>query len=93
MRPKRLDNTLKGNFVGKNVVNLSKWNHKDSKMSLSSKAHSFVPNSNKKDREKPETELVTLGRILRLKWHYGNEEIEFDLDQFKSNSTFNKICS
>ena len=86
---KVLDNTLQGNFVSKNVVNLSQWNHKDSKISLLSKAHNFVPFSNKRDKEKPETELVTLGRLLRLTWHYRNEESEFDLDQFKSNSTFN----
>ena len=34
-------------------------------------------------------ELEALGRILRLKWHFRNEENEFDLDQFKPKSTFN----
>ena len=33
-------------------------------------------------------ELEALGRILRLKWHFRNEENVFDLDQFKPNSTF-----
>ena len=34
-------------------------------------------------------ELEALGRILRLKWQFRNEENVFDLDQFKSKSTFN----
>ena len=33
-------------------------------------------------------ELEALGRILRLKWHFRNEENVFDLDQFKPKSTF-----
>ena len=36
-----------------------------------------------------QTELETLGRILRLKWHFRNEKNEFDLDQFKPKSSFN----
>ena len=32
-------------------------------------------------------ELEALGRILRLKWHFRNEENKFDLDQFKPKST------
>ena len=36
-----------------------------------------------------QTELETLGRILRLKWHFRSEENEFDLDQFKPKSSFN----
>ena len=34
-------------------------------------------------------ELEALGRILRLKWHFRNEENVFDLDQFKPKSTLN----
>ena len=34
-------------------------------------------------------ELKSLSRILRLRWHFRNEENEFDLDQFKPKSTFN----
>ena len=34
-------------------------------------------------------ELEALGRILQLKWHFRNEENEFDLDQFKLKSSFN----
>ena len=35
------------------------------------------------------TELEALGRMLWLKWHFRNEENEFDLDYFKPKSTFN----
>ena len=35
-------------------------------------------------------ELEALGRILRLKWHFRNEENKFDLDQVKPKSIFNQ---
>ena len=41
------------------------------------------------DKAKLKIELEALGRILRLKWHFRNEENVFDLDQFKPKSTFN----
>ena len=47
----------------------------------------IVPTSNTIDRAKFKTELEALGRILTLKWHFRNEENEFDLDQFKAKST------
>ena len=84
-----LDNRLQGNFVGKNVVNLSRRNLTDSEISLLSKGLNFVPTSNTIDKAKLKTELEALGRILRLKWHFKNEENEFDLDQFKPKSSFN----
>ena len=34
-------------------------------------------------------ELEALGGILRLKWHFRNEENVFVLDQFQPKSTFN----
>ena len=52
---KILDNRLQGNFVSKNVVNLSRRNL------------TFVPTSNTIDMAKFKTELEALGRILRLK--------------------------
>ena len=52
-----------------------------------SKGLNFVPTSNTIDKAKLKTELEALGRILRLKWHFRNEENEFDLDQFKPKST------
>ena len=84
-----LDNRLQGNFVSKNVVNLSRQNLTGSEITLLSKGLNFVPTSNTIDKAKLKTELVALGRILRLKWHFKNEENEFDLDQFKPKSSFN----
>ena len=86
---KMLNNRLQGNFVSKKVVNLSRRNLTGSEMSLLSKGLNFVPTSNTKDKAKLKMELEALGRILRLKWHFRNEENVFDLDQFKPKSTFN----
>ena len=61
---KILDNRLQGNFVSKNVVNLSRWNLTDSEISLLSKGLNFVPTSNTIDKGKLKTELEALGRIL-----------------------------
>ena len=83
------DKRLQGNFFSKDVVNLSRRNLTGSEISLLSKGLNFVPTSNTKDKAKLKTELEVFGRILRLKWHFRNEETEFDLDQFKSKSTFN----
>ena len=86
---KMLNNRLQGNFVSKNVVNLSRRNLTGSEISLLSKGLNFVPTSNTIDKAKLKMELEALGRILRLKWHFRNEENVFDLDQFKPKSTFN----
>ena len=83
-----LDNRLQGNFDSKNVVNLFRGNLTGSETSLLSKGLNFVPTSNTIDKAKLKTELEALGS-LRLKWHFRNEENEFDLDQFKPKSTFN----
>ena len=84
-----LDGRLQGNFVSKNVVNLSKRNLTDSEISLLSKGLNFVPTSNTIDKAKLKRELETLGRMLRLKWHFRNEEKDFDPEKFKPKSTFN----
>ena len=63
---KILDNRLQGNFVSKNVVNLSRRNLTCSEISLLTKGLNFVPISNTIDKAKPKTELQALGRILRL---------------------------
>ena len=84
-----LNNRLQGNFVSKNVVNLSRRNLTGSEISLLSKGLNFVPTSNTIDKAKLKMELEALGRILRLKWHFRNEENVFDLDQFKPKSTRN----
>ena len=86
---KMLNNRLQGNFVSKNVVNLSRRNLMGSEISLLSKGLTSVPTSNTIDKAKLKMELEALGRILRLKWHFRNEENVFDLDQFKPKSTFN----
>ena len=75
-----LDNKLHGNFVRKNVANLSRMNLKGSKISLLSEGFNVVLTSNTIDKAKLKPKLEALGRILRLKWHFRNEENEFDLD-------------
>ena len=73
-----------GNFVSKNVVNLSRQNLTDSEISLLPKGLNFVPTSNTIDKAKLKTEIEALGRVLRLKWKFRNEESEFiwiDLSQ------------
>ena len=85
---KMLNNRLQGNFVSQNVVNLSRRNLTDSEISLLSKRLN-CSTSNTIDKAKLKTELEALGRVLRLKWHFRNEENEFDLDQFKPKSTVN----
>ena len=62
-----LDNILQGNFVSKNVVNLSRLNLTDSEISLLSKGLNFVRTSNRIDKAKLKTELEALGRILQRK--------------------------
>ena len=79
-----LNNRLQGNFVSKNVVNLSRRNLTGSEISLLSKGLNFVPTSNTIDKAKLKTEIEALGRVLRLKWQFRNEEREFiwiDLSQ------------
>ena len=61
----------------------------DSEIYLLSKGLNFiVPSSNIIDKAKLRTELEALGRTLRLKWHFRNEENELDLDQFKPKPSF-----
>ena len=86
---KMLDNRLEGNFVCKNVMNLSRKNLTGSEISLLSKGPNFVLTFNITDKAKLKMELEAFGRILRLKWHFRNEENEFDLDQFKPKFAFN----
>ena len=47
-----LDNRLKGNFVSKNIVNLSKRNLNNAEISLLSKGLNFVPAWNNTDKAK-----------------------------------------
>ena len=58
-----LDNRLQGNFVSKNVVNLSMRNLTDSEISLLSKGLNFIPTFNTVNKVKLKTELEALGGI------------------------------
>ena len=84
-----LENRLKGNFVSKNVVNLSKRNLNDVEISLLSKGLNFVPTFNNIDKAKLKMELEAFGRMLRLKWHFRNESKDIHRDMFKPKSKFN----
>ena len=70
-----LDIILQGNsFKSKNVVNLFRRNLADSEIYLLSKGLYSARTSNTIDKSKLKTELEALVRILRLKWHFRNEE-------------------
>ena len=71
------------------VMNISSRNLTGSEISLLSKGLNFVPASNTIEKAKLKTELQALGRILKLKRHFRNEENEFNLDQFKPKPIFN----
>ena len=83
-----VENRLKGNFVSKNVVNLSKRNLNDAEISLLSKGLNFVPTCNNIDKAKLKMELEAFGRMLRLKWHFRNENKDIHRDMFKPKSKF-----
>ena len=84
-----LENRLKGNFVSKNVVNLSKQNLDDADISLLPKELNFVPTCNNIDKAKLKMELEAFVRLLRLKWHFRNENKDIHRDMFKPKSKFN----
>ena len=84
-----LENRLKGNFVRKNVVNLSKRKLNGTDISLLSKGLNFVPTCNNMDKAKLKMELEAFGRMLRLKWHFRNENKDIHRDMFKPKSKFN----
>ena len=59
-------------------MNLSKGKLTKTEISLLSKGLKFVPTSNHINKAKRKMELEAYGRILRLKWHFQNDEKEFD---------------
>ena len=60
-----LDNRSQGNFVSKDVVNLSRRKLADPEICLFSKGLNFFPTTNTIDKVKLiKTELEALGRIL-----------------------------
>ena len=73
------------------VVNLSKWNLHDSKISLLSKGLNFVPTCSNVDTAKLKMELEALGRMLPLKYYYCNEKKNIHRDMFELNSKFNLV--
>ena len=58
-------------------------------MSLLSKGLKFVPMANEIDQAKLKREPEKLGRKLRLKWHFSNDERPFSQERFKPKSAFN----
>ena len=89
-RAKLKDNRPEGEFVSKNVINLSQRQLTKSEISLLSKGLKFVPTPNRIDKAKLKQELEVFGRKLRLMWHFRNDERIFDCDtKFRPKSTFN----
>ena len=84
-----LNGRIKGNFVSKNVVSLSKRKLPKAEISLLYKGLKFVSTSNHINKAKLKMELDAYGRMSRLKWHFRNDEKEFDRNKFKRKSTFN----
>ena len=84
-----LNGRIRGTFVSKNVVNLSKRKLAKAAISLLSKGLKFVPTSNHINKARLKMELEAYDRMLRLKWHFRNDEKEFDRKRFKPKSTFN----
>ena len=84
-----LNGRIKGTFVSKNVVNLSKRKLTQAEISLLSKRLKFVPTSNHINQVKLKLELEAYDRMLHLKWYFRNDEKEFGRNKFKPQSTFN----
>ena len=80
---------LKGKFVSKNVINLSKRKLSKCEISLLSKGLKFIPTSNTIDKAKLKIELEAFDRMLRLKWFFRDDEKAFNPDKFKPKFTFN----
>ena len=84
-----LNERIKRKFVSNNVVNLSKRQLTNTEISLLSKGLKFVPTSNKINKAKLKLELEMYDRMLCLKWHFRNDEKEFNQNNLKPKSTFN----
>ena len=84
-----LNGRIRGKFVSKNVVNLSKQKLAKAEISLLSKGLKFVPTSNHINKARLKMELEAYGRMLRLKWHFRNDEKEFHRKRVKQKSTLN----
>ena len=84
-----LNEWIKSKLVSKNVVILFKWKLNKAEISLLPKRLNFVSTSNHVNKAKLKMELEAYGRMFRLKWHFRNDEKEFDGNKFNSKSTFN----
>ena len=67
-----------GNFVSKNVINLSQRQLKQSDILLLSIGLKFVPTSNRIDKAKRKEVLEVFWRKVRLVWYVQNDKITFD---------------
>ena len=70
-----------------NSLNIYIYN--DAEISLLSKGLNFVPTCNNIDKAKLKIALESFGRLLRLKWHFRNENKDIHRDMFKLKSKFN----
>ena len=82
-----LNGTLKAKFVSKYVVNLSKRKSSKSEILLLSKGLKFIPTSNTIDKSKLKIKLEAFGKMLRFKWFFRDDEIEFNPHMFKPKFT------
>ena len=81
---------LTGEFVSKNVVNLSKRVLNSAEISLLSKGLKFIPTPSSINKAKIKENLEVFGRKLRLKWHFRNEKNSYTIpDPFVEKSKFN----
>ena len=64
---------IKGKFVSKNVINLSKWNLTADEISLLSKGPDFIPTYNEVDICRLILELDQFNGMLLLKWYFRND--------------------
>ena len=75
--------------MSENVVYLSNRQLSKAEVSLLPKSLKFYPTPNSVDISFVKEDLEKFGRILRLKWHYRNDERTFDPNPFRPKSKFN----
>ena len=72
-----------------NVVNLSNRKLSKAEVSLLSKDLKFCPTPNSVDKSVSKEDLKKIGRTLRLKWYYRNDEWTFNHNPFRPKPKFN----
>ena len=80
-------NRFKANFVSPNVNNLSRRNLTKGEIFLLLKGLQFVPTSKHFNKALLKEELENVGRKLRFKCFFGNDERQFYVDSFKQKSS------